>query len=103
MTPPFPAVFIETTQGAAPTCRIWPCKVIEVRPAVKKALIEIPTPGSLFRAEKWVEFSDLASTRKNAIAKITAAVVPVIETLPALDEKSAALETAGASAGNLSQ
>lgn len=98
MKTPFPAYFLEPERNPALPC-------VTVRPCIVTGLLPTATPPSAIirlhslTAEGWVSkfvpYSTLCSSLERAVEIAT----EKIKALPALDQKSADIETAGAGSG----
>lgn len=93
---PFPAFYLPPPHSERlPSVTVRPCRVVAVFPAIQMATIEVHSLFPAGRVTIDAHFDDLASTAESAIKTAT----EKISKLPALDEKSATLQMAGASAG----
>lgn len=93
MKTPFRSILITRNAVGPLGVSATACTVTAMFPSSEQASVEIPLrSGSI---TKVVSFADLASTPEKAAEKINAAVAQIFQASGA-DQKSAALETAGA-------
>lgn len=98
MKTPFPAYFLETERNPAlPFLTVRPCIVQSLLPSANppSAIILLHSLTDAGHVSKFVPYSALCSD----LTKAVEAAAAKIKLLPALAEKSAPAEVAGASAG----